>query len=48
MAGESASGTRWRSLEEGDLPAVAELAAACLTADGGQPYAADPGFLRGW
>lgn len=48
MTGESAYGTPWRSLDEGDLPAVAELAAACLTADGGQPYAADPGFLRGW
>ena len=37
----------WRALDEADLPAVAELARACLAADGGQPFAADPGFLRG-
>ena len=32
---------------EPDLPALAELARECLSADGGQPFAADPGFLRG-
>ena len=32
---------------EPDLPALAELAGECLSADGGQPFAADPGFLRG-
>jgi mycothiol synthase len=37
----------WRSLGEADLPALAELARECLSADGGQPFAADPGFLRG-
>src|SRR6516162_8810056 len=47
MTGENADAMPWRSLDEADLPAVAELAAVCLTADGGQPYAADPGFLRG-
>jgi len=34
----------WRPLDESDLPAVGELARACLAADGGQPFAADPGF----
>jgi ribosomal protein S18 acetylase RimI-like enzyme len=48
MTGENADAMPWRSLDEADLPAVAELAAVCLTADGGQPYAADSGFLRGW
>jgi mycothiol synthase len=38
----------WRPLGESDLPAVAELAAACLAADGGQPFAASPDFLRQW
>jgi len=37
----------WRSIGEPDLPALAELARECLSADGGQPFAADPGFLRG-
>jgi mycothiol synthase len=37
----------WRSLGEADLPALAGLARDCLLADGGQPFAADPGFLRG-
>jgi mycothiol synthase len=37
----------WRALDESDLPAVTGLARACLAADGGQPFAADPGFLRG-
>lgn len=36
----------WRPLDESDLPAVSDLARACLAADGGQPFAADPGFLR--
>jgi mycothiol synthase len=36
----------WRPLDESDLHALAELAAACLAADGGQPFAASPGFLR--
>ena len=35
----------WRSLGEPDLPAVTELARVCLSADGGQPFAASPGFL---
>jgi ribosomal protein S18 acetylase RimI-like enzyme len=35
----------WRLLGESDLPAVTELARACLSADGGQPFAASPGFL---
>jgi len=35
----------WRSLGESDLPAVTELARVCLSADGGQPFAASPGFL---
>jgi ribosomal protein S18 acetylase RimI-like enzyme len=37
----------WRSLGQADLPALAGLARDCLLADGGQPFAADPGFLRG-
>lgn len=37
----------WRLIGEPDLPALAELARECLSADGGQPFAADPGFLRG-
>ena len=37
----------WRSIGEPDLPALAGLARECLSADGGQPFAADPGFLRG-
>ena len=37
----------WRPLDESDLPALTELARACLAADGGQPFAADAGFLRG-
>jgi mycothiol synthase len=36
----------WRSLGEPDLPGVTELARECLSADGGQPFAAHPGFLR--
>ena len=38
----------WRALSEPDLPAVTELARLCLSADGGQPFAADPAFLSGW
>jgi mycothiol synthase len=38
----------WRPLGESDLPALAELAALCLAADGGQPFAASPSFLRRW
>ena len=33
-------------LGETDLPAVTELARACLSADGGQTFAASPRFLR--
>jgi GNAT superfamily N-acetyltransferase len=36
----------WRSLDEADRLGLAELAEACLAADGGQPFAASPGFLR--
>jgi mycothiol synthase len=36
----------WWLLGESDLSAVTELASACLSADGGQPFAASPGFLR--
>jgi mycothiol synthase len=35
----------WRSLGESDLPAVTRLASVCLSADGGQPFAASSGFL---
>ena len=38
----------WRPLGESDLPAVTELARACLSADGGQPFAASPSFLAAW
>lgn len=36
----------WRTLGEADLPALTELARVCLSADGGQPFAASPDFLR--
>lgn len=36
----------WRSLGESDLSALTGLAGACLSADGGQPFAASPSFLR--
>lgn len=36
----------WRSLRESDLPALTDLAGACLAEDGGQPFAASPDFLR--
>ena len=35
----------WRPLGPSDLAAVTDLAGVCLAADGGQPYAADAGFL---
>lgn len=38
----------WRALGQPDLPAVTDLARLCLSADGGQPFAADPGFLNVW
>lgn len=41
----SFAGLSWRSLERPHLPALAQVAAQCLDADGGQPYAADPEFL---
>ncbi len=43
MAGPDA--LSWRSLCDADLPAVTGLARGCLAADGGQPFAASPGFL---
>jgi mycothiol synthase len=43
----SPSGLSWRALRDRDLPAVTELARECLAADGGQPFAASPGFLSG-
>lgn len=36
----------WRMLGEADLPALTGLASACLSADGGQPFAASSAFLR--
>lgn len=38
----------WRSLVPSDLPAVTDLARACLLDDGGQPFAASPDFLSQW
>lgn len=35
----------WRQLGHFDLPAVTDLARVCVSADGGQPFAASPGFL---
>ena len=37
----------WRLLDDSDLPGVAKLAGRCLSADGGQPFAASPGFVGG-
>ena len=37
----------WRPLGAADLPEVTDLARDCLSADGGQPFAANPGFLGG-
>jgi mycothiol synthase len=42
----SGAALSWRMLGDADLPAVTELARECLSADGGQPFAASPGFLR--
>jgi len=38
----------WRALTASDMQAVAGLASECLSFDGGQPYAADPGYLARW
>jgi mycothiol synthase len=38
----------WRPLGQCDLSAVTDLARQCLSADGGQPFAASPGFLSRW
>jgi hypothetical protein len=46
--GSSREVLSWRALEQSDLPAVTNLARWCLSADGGQPFAADPGFLAPW
>ncbi len=46
MTSPGVAALSWRPPGEADLPAVTELAAACLAADGGQPGAASPGFLR--
>ncbi len=35
----------WRPLDTSDLPVLASLSAVCLAADGGLPFAADPGFF---
>jgi GNAT superfamily N-acetyltransferase len=35
----------WRMLADADLPAVTDLARECLSADGGQPFAASAGYL---
>jgi mycothiol synthase len=43
--GFSVRALSWRWLGEADLPAVVELARECLSADGGQPFAASPEFL---
>lgn len=45
-AGEPAARSpSWRVLGAADLPALAALAARCLAADGGQPFAAEPAFV---
>lgn len=44
--GGADAGLSWRSLRGPDLAAVTELARVCLSADGGQPFADSPGFLR--
>jgi mycothiol synthase len=36
----------WRPLAESDLQSVTDLAQACLSADGGQPFAASLAFVR--
>ncbi len=35
----------WQPLSQPDRPALTDLARLCLSADGGQPFAAGPGFL---
>ena len=45
MRGEHA--LTWRALSDTDLPAVTELARACLSADGGQPFAVSSVYLSG-
>jgi hypothetical protein len=46
--GFGAVNVSWRALGQADVSAVTDLARQCLSADGGQPFAADPGFLSGW
>lgn len=41
------AGLVWRSIDRGDLPAVAELARACLAVDGGLPFLFQPEILHG-
>lgn len=36
----------WRPLSAADISALTALSAACLAADGGLPFAAEPGFFR--
>jgi mycothiol synthase len=43
---DSRSALSWQPLAESDLPAVTDLAGECLSADGGQPFAASVGFVR--
>ena len=45
---DAAQELSWRPLAESDLEAVTNLALACLSADGGQPFAASGGFVRQW
>ncbi len=40
------AGLSWRPLTAADMPALTSLAAVCLSADGGLPFAAEPGFFR--
>ena len=40
------SNHQWTPLTEADLPALGELARACLHADGGLPLLADEPLLR--
>ena len=43
---DGAAELSWRTLADGDLLAITELAQVCLAADGGQPFAASSEFLR--
>jgi len=43
---DTAQGLSWRAMTGADLPALTALAALCLEADGGQPFAASPDFLQ--